>query len=224
MEARGALAREAQAARRAWPLIDRGLGAPRAGRGASGATSSKTLHRGRARGGVRAGAHVRARGARARGATEPASGHREPSREIAARNAAIGAAVARARSLRLSLVPESQALTGAAAGLAGVYELAAALVAHSWPEIDAAANAARHGPRAAAFLRANANTYIIAVYDGHFDLSLIGKGLRRAYRRLGGPDAFGASLTAAQVRAIAAAYSPRSVRLRPHPWQSLVSG
>ena len=43
-----------------------------------------------------------------------------------------------------------------------------------------------------------------------------------AYKRLGGPKAFGAILTPAEVRAIAAAYSPSAEQLQPHPWQGLV--
>ena len=38
---------------------------------------------------------------------------------------------------------------------------------------------------AAQFLRANAGLYIYCVYDGHYDLSLVGKALQDAYRKLG---------------------------------------
>jgi hypothetical protein len=74
---------------------------------------------------------------------------------------------------------------------------------------------------AAQFLRRNAALYIYCVYDGHYDLSLIGKALQRAYRTLGGPAAFGGSLTPSEVEALARAYSIASSRLAPHPPPSL---
>lgn len=75
---------------------------------------------------------------------------------------------------------------------------------------------------AARFLRANAALYIYCVYDGHYHLSLIGKVLQSAYRELGGPSAFGVSLTPSQVEALARAYSIPGARLEPHPAPSLV--
>jgi hypothetical protein len=71
------------------------------------------------------------------------------------------------------------------------------------------------------FLRDNAGLYIYCVYDGHYDLSLIGKRLQAAYRKLGGPRAFGGALTQAQVDELAGAYSIPSARLVPHPPESL---
>lgn len=143
---------------------------------------------------------------------------------LARRNAVIARAAKRAQALRLSLVGEPEALTGAASGLAGLYEAATGLLAHSWPQVAATASAGERKSSQAAFLRANVGTYLIAVYDGHFDLSLIGKSLRRAYARLGGRDAFAGTLSASAVDTLAAAYSPRALRLRPHPWRALVSG
>ncbi len=70
---------------------------------------------------------------------------------------------------------------------------------------------------AARFLRANAGLYIYCVYDGHYDLSLIGKSLQNAYRKLGGAPRFGGSLTQGQVEALARAYSIPSSRLTPRP-------
>ncbi len=70
---------------------------------------------------------------------------------------------------------------------------------------------------AARFLRANAPLYIYCVYNGHYHLSLIGKALQSAYRKLGGAPAFGASLTQSQVEALARAYSIPATRLEPHP-------
>lgn len=69
---------------------------------------------------------------------------------------------------------------------------------------------------AARFARANVDLYIESVYDGHFELAQIAEKLRKAYENLGGPSAFGESLTPAEVNAVAAAYSEASARLRPH--------
>ncbi len=69
---------------------------------------------------------------------------------------------------------------------------------------------------AARFARANVNLYIESVYDGHFELAQISEKLHKAYENLGGPSAFGGSLTPAEVNAVAAAYSEASARLRPH--------
>jgi hypothetical protein len=78
------------------------------------------------------------------------------------------------------------------------------------------------GTAAARFLRANAALYVYCVYDGHYDLSLIGKVVQSAYRKLGGAPAFGASLTQSQVEALARAYSIPTARLQPHPAPSVV--
>ena len=75
---------------------------------------------------------------------------------------------------------------------------------------------------AARFLRANAALYIYCVYDGHYDLSLIGKVAQSAYLKLGGAPAFGASLTQSQIEALARAYSIPAGRLEPHPAPSVV--
>jgi hypothetical protein len=75
---------------------------------------------------------------------------------------------------------------------------------------------------AAQFLHANAPLYIYCVYDGHYDLSLIGKVVQSAYLKLGGAPAFGASLTQSQVEALARAYSIPGVLLEPHPAAGVV--
>ena len=85
-----------------------------------------------------------------------------------------------------------------------------------------AARGAGVSTAAARFLRANAALYIYCVYDGHWDLSLIGKVVQSAYGDLGGPSAFGASLTPSQVEALARAYSIPAARLEPHPAPSVV--
>lgn len=69
---------------------------------------------------------------------------------------------------------------------------------------------------AARFARANVDLYIESVYDGHFELAQIAEKLHKSYENLGGPTAFGESLTPAEVNALAAAYSEASARLRPH--------
>jgi hypothetical protein len=72
-------------------------------------------------------------------------------------------------------------------------------------------------PAVASFARENSSLYISAIYDGHYDLSLVGKSLTDGYSRLGGPAAFGATLPQGAIGALAAAYSIPSVRLEPHP-------
>jgi hypothetical protein len=93
--------------------------------------------------------------------------------------------------------------------------------ASSQPGAREVAGTGSSQPAGAHFLQENAGLYIYCVYDGHYDLSLIGKQLQAAYRKLGGPAAFGRTLTQAQVNALAGAYSIPSVRLAPHPPESL---
>jgi hypothetical protein len=69
---------------------------------------------------------------------------------------------------------------------------------------------------AARFARENVDLYIESVYDGHFELAQIAEKLHKGYEDLGGPAAFGESLTPAEVNELAAAYSEASARLRPH--------
>jgi hypothetical protein len=72
------------------------------------------------------------------------------------------------------------------------------------------------------FLRANAPLYIYCVYDGHYNLSLVGKTLLSAYGKLGGAPAFGGSLKQSEVEALARSYSIPEVRLQPHPAPNVV--
>ena len=81
---------------------------------------------------------------------------------------------------------------------------------------DGAALAAVLPFSAARFARANVALYIESVYDAHFSLAQIGKHLLAAYKTLGGGGAFGASLTPAEVDALARAYSEGQDRLYPH--------
>lgn len=138
---------------------------------------------------------------------------------------AIAVASKRAERLPPTLVPNSEMLIGPGAGVAAIFESFSGLADHGWSHIRSTVNAIGFGPAAArSFLSANVNTYIIAVYDGHFDLSEAGKSLAAAYERLGAGAAFGHRLTEAQVDEISRFYSPGNIRLNPHPWQQLVEG
>ncbi len=140
----------------------------------------------------------------------------------------LGIATADARAQAVTppaFVTKPGLLTGPAAAIGGLLKDYAALTQRGW-RLTAAASAA--DPRGSAssaaparFVRANAGLYIYSVYDGHFDLSLVGKAVRDAYRDLGGPAAFGRTLTQAEVEGLARAYAPDSVRLEPHPPPSL---
>jgi hypothetical protein len=214
---RAPLANEVFVAKSVWPLIDRGLPlAPtvarhtrdaRAGRAASAAGRIP----------ARLAAGIRRRAAiQARTAAALAQRYRTLRRRLAA-------VTTLAQQLPDVLVSNADELTGAGSAVSGLYALAAGLLEHSWKEIQATLTAPRNEPRAAlAFLRANVDTYIIAVYDSHFDLSVLGKMVRAGFERLGGAKAFADTLTQAQLSEIARAYSPSAARLSPHPWEGLV--
>jgi hypothetical protein len=107
------------------------------------------------------------------------------------------------------------------AALFGEFEL---LVKRGWAHVDQTAVSLRKGEAAVArFERANAGLYIDSIYDGNFDVSLIGERVLNSYERLGAAKAFGASLTPAQVRSIVAAYSPSADLLTPHLWRQLLA-
>jgi hypothetical protein len=152
-------------------------------------------------------------------------------------------AVARA-SAKAAAIPappflsEPRSLTGPAAGIAGLYESYERLAPPAWrltlAGIDtirgassaatpstaapsATAPSAAAASTAAQFARGNSTFYIDAIYDAHFNLSLVGKSLLAAYEKLGGAGAFGAKLPAGRLAALAAAYSIPAVRLEPHP-------
>jgi hypothetical protein len=129
------------------------------------------------------------------------------------------AATSAARVPTPPVLGEAQAdsLTGAGAGLAGLFRNYIGLSTRGWTMTGAAIEQIEHGsPTVARFARENVGLYIESVYDGHFDLAQIGKHLSDGYRRLGGPSAFGRALTQAEVDALAGAYSEASVRLHPH--------
>lgn len=109
-------------------------------------------------------------------------------------------------------------LTGPAAGLAGLYETFARLSERGWRLTESSIETILAGPpSAASFVKANSWLYVHAIYDGHYDLSLIGKSLAKGYERLGGAGAFGAKLSVDRMTALQASYSIGAVRLSPHP-------
>jgi hypothetical protein len=203
---REAVAHEVAAARVAWPFVDYGISRPPSGPAHTGGRARRDSKRQRAEAALR----------KRRDAAL--------ARRFAAMGRALTNASAEGERLPAALVSHAEELTGAGSMIAGVYELAAGLIAHGWPQVHATVTAIRGGPRAAqVFLRANVNTYIISVYDGNFDLSLLGKMVAKAYARLGGAKEFRGSLTPGEVAEIAAAYGPGVEQLHPHPWQGLVT-
>jgi hypothetical protein len=143
-----------------------------------------------------------------------------PPQTSSASLAAIEAASARAGALRVpGLLEEREAaaLTGPSSGLAANFRQFARLSARGWQLIAASIAQGEHGsPTASRFARANVALYIESVYDAHFSLAQIGKQLLAGYKKLGGMAAFGASLTQAEVDALASSYSEANDRLHPH--------
>ena len=143
-----------------------------------------------------------------------------PASVTAQQRARIRSAAARAAALPLApLLSEARAaaLTGPASGTGGLFRTFQGLSAHGWQLIDAAIATGEAGtPAAASFARRNVGLYIESVYDAHFALAQLGKQLTAGYTQLGGPAAFGRSLTAAQMQRLAATYSEASDRLHPH--------
>jgi hypothetical protein len=112
---------------------------------------------------------------------------------------------------------QARSLTGPASQIAGLFRPSALLSTRGWRMLIASAEQIQSGSaRASRFARENAPLYVESIYDGHFALAQIGKKLLAGYEKLGGPSSFGASLTPAQVDALARAYSEPSIRLYPH--------
>jgi hypothetical protein len=137
--------------------------------------------------------------------------------------AALRARIAQARALARA-VPEppfmahAERLTGPAAGLGGLYGTYARLCERAWRLTETSISTILAGPpQAARFAQANVAVYLDAIYDSHYNLSLVGKGLAEGYARLGGPAAFGSRLSQAQVQRLQDALSIATVRLQPHP-------
>jgi hypothetical protein len=139
---------------------------------------------------------------------------------------AVGAASKRAKELpEPPFLANASQLTGPAAGIAGIYENYLRLAERGWRLTEAAIGAIVSGtPAVASFERGNSSLYIDAIYDGHFNLSLLGKDLTDAYNKLGGPHAFGTALTRSDISILAAAYSIPAVRLEPHPQETAQKG
>lgn len=111
----------------------------------------------------------------------------------------------------------ARSLTGAAADLAGSYQTFHALASRGWRLVDYSSMQTAQGTRAAAsFARSNVALYVESIYDGQFVIAQLGKQLAAAFKRLGGPAAFGATLTQAEVDQLAGVYSERVFRLEPH--------
>ncbi len=132
---------------------------------------------------------------------------------------AVHAASASADALPApSFMAKARELTGPASGIAGLYESYDRLAERGWRLTETTITAiASDSPTVASFERANSPLYIHAIYDGHFNLSLVGQHLVEGYERLGGAAAFGTALTQRDINALAAAYSIPAVRLEPHP-------
>jgi hypothetical protein len=112
----------------------------------------------------------------------------------------------------------AQALTGPASGIAGLYESYDRLAERGWRLTETTIAAITTGtPQVANFERSNSPLYIHSIYDSHYSLSLVGQHLLEGYARLGGPSAFGSSLTQAEVNSLASVYSIPAVRLQPRP-------
>jgi hypothetical protein len=130
---------------------------------------------------------------------------------------AAAESAARLRTPPLLEEHPATAITGPGAGLASELRDFIVLANNGWRMIGAALDQIEHGtPAVARFARANVNLYVASVYDAHFGLAQIGKQLVAAYEKLGGPAAFGASLTQQEVDALARTYSEPSDRLHPH--------
>jgi hypothetical protein len=139
---------------------------------------------------------------------------------------AVAKAGAAAKALvEPSFMTQASKLTGPAAGLAGLYESYSRLAERGWRLTEVTIGAIAGGtPPVASFERENSPLYIDAIYDGHFNLSLVGKSIQSAYTRLGGPRAFGSRLTQSEVDSLAGTYSIPTVRLEPHPGRSVEVG
>ncbi len=133
---------------------------------------------------------------------------------------AIGGASERASALPLPVLfreRTSASLTGPASGLADEFRTFSILATSGWELIGAGVDQVEHGsPLAARFARANVALYVESVYDGHFTLAQIGKQVRKGWEKLGGAPVFGASLTLAEVEALAGVYSETNFLLAPH--------
>ena len=132
--------------------------------------------------------------------------------------AAAGRAAASISQPQIFDEAHAASLTGPASQFAGQFRTFDGLSTRGWELIGAAIEEIEHGsPTGGRFARDNVALYINSVYDGHFTLAQIGKQLRLAYAKLGGPAAFGSALSQGEVDALSSAYSEAAQRLHPHP-------
>jgi hypothetical protein len=149
-----------------------------------------------------------------------ANGPPQEAGRLANARAAVEAAARSAGQVRVP-APFSEdhlrGLTGPAAAVGGLFHSYAVLAQRGWSLIAYSMRQIQSGPGATArFARENVPLYIESVYDAHFALAHVGKKLHDGYLHLGGADAFGASLTPAEVERLTRAYSEEPVRLHPH--------
>jgi hypothetical protein len=112
---------------------------------------------------------------------------------------------------------EAAELTGPASPTVGVFRTFISLVPRGWRLTASCIAEIEDGPPTAAkFARETIALYIESIYDGYFSLAQVGKKVSDGYKSLGGAPAFGASLTEAEVQALAGVYSEARFRLHPH--------
>jgi hypothetical protein len=132
----------------------------------------------------------------------------------------VQAAAAASAAIRVPAVlgePETAELTGPASPIGGVFRTFIGLVPRGWKLIASSIAEIEGGPPVAAqFAKETVALYIESVYDGYFSLAQIGKKVNEAYKALGAEKEFGATLSAAEVQALAGVYSEVSFRLHPH--------
>lgn len=112
-------------------------------------------------------------------------------------------------------VPLLDELVGPAAGIARLFRSSQVLLTQGWQHVDAALNAIDSGSSTASFERASSSLYVESIYQGAFDLSIIGESVEGNYRKLGGAAIFGSELTGTRVASIVQTYSP-AAKLEPH--------
>jgi hypothetical protein len=110
----------------------------------------------------------------------------------------------------------AKTLTGPGVGIANAFRSFLELSRTSWQMIVYTLTAERGGGEPGRFARANVALYIESVYDANFGLAQIGKNLMKGYEQVGGPAAFGETLSAGEVRRLASIYSEPNFRLHPH--------
>lgn len=134
--------------------------------------------------------------------------------------AQIDAAKAAAEAIHMPVVFSENnldSLAGYSSSLAGLFRGSVLLATRGWQQLSAMAEQIEHGSaQAASFARKNSPLYVDSIYDAHFALSHIGEHLEFDYENLGGPEAFGSSLTQTQVDELALTYSEANARLEPH--------